>query len=152
MNYVFDNVCTICIKMTNNKWINVHNVYYVSLNFYMTRNALFVIKIVKNCLNNDEKRISLKNFNLHHFLWNDATRSTQHDATNWFLNVVHQKQFKFIFFSYIVIWETRYFQNTIDLIFMTKKLQEKFIHCMTRSKMNQNSNHISIFTKLMIII
>jgi hypothetical protein len=35
---------------------------------------------------------------------------------------------------------------------MTKKLQEKFIHCMTRSKMNQNSNHISIFTKLMIIV
>jgi hypothetical protein len=35
---------------------------------------------------------------------------------------------------------------------MTQKLQKKFIHCMTRSKRNQNSNHILIFTKLMIII
>jgi hypothetical protein len=35
---------------------------------------------------------------------------------------------------------------------MTKKLQKEFIHCMTKSKMNQNSNHISIFTKLMIIV
>jgi hypothetical protein len=35
---------------------------------------------------------------------------------------------------------------------MTKKLQKRFIHCMTKSKMNQNSNHISIFTKLMIIV
>jgi hypothetical protein len=35
---------------------------------------------------------------------------------------------------------------------MTKKLQKEFIHCMTRLKMNQNSNHISIFTKLMIIV
>ncbi len=49
-------------------------------------------------------------------------------------------------------FEKRVIFKTIDLIFMTKKLQEKFIHCMTRSKMNQSSNHISIFTKLMIIV
>jgi hypothetical protein len=35
---------------------------------------------------------------------------------------------------------------------MTKKLQKEFIHCMTRSKMNQSSDHISIFIKLMIIV
>jgi hypothetical protein len=152
INYVFDDVCTIRIKMTNNKWINIHNVYNASLNFYTTRSALIVIKIVKNCLNDDEKHILLKDFNLHHFLWSDATKSIQHDATNKLLNVVQQTQFKFIFFTNIIIWESRHFQNTIDLIFMTKKLQEEFIHCMTRSKMNQNSNHISIFTKLMIIV
>jgi hypothetical protein len=152
MNYVFDDVCTIRIKMTNNKWINVHNVYNISFNFYTTRNALIVIKIVKNCLNDDEEHILLKNFNLHHFLWNDATRSIQHDATNQLLNVVQQTQLKFIFFSDIIIWETRHFQSTIDLIFITKELQKELIHCMTKSKMNQNSNHISIFTKLMIIV
>ncbi len=68
MNYVFDDVYMICIKMTNNKWINVHNVYNVSFNFYTTCNALIVIKIVKNCLNDDEKHILLKNFKLHQFL------------------------------------------------------------------------------------
>jgi hypothetical protein len=35
---------------------------------------------------------------------------------------------------------------------MTKKLQKEFIHCITKSKMNQSSNHISIFTKLKIIV
>jgi hypothetical protein len=152
MNYVFDDVCTIRIKMTNNKWINVHNVYNVLLSFYTTRNALIVIKSVKDCLNDDEKHILLKDFNLYHSLWSDATRSTQHDATDQLLNVVQQTQFKFILFSNIIIWKTRHFQSTIDLIFMTKKLQKEFIHCMTRSKMNQNSNHISIFTKLMMIV
>jgi hypothetical protein len=156
MNYVFDDVCTIRIKMTNNKWINVHNIYNVSLSFYTTRNALVVIETVKDCLNDDEKHILLKDFNLHHFLWIETTKSIQHDATNQFLNVVQQTQFKFILFSDIIIWKTRHFQSTIDLIFITKKLQKEFIHCMTRSKMNQkkikNSNHISIFTKLMIIV
>jgi hypothetical protein len=75
MNYVFDDVCTIRIKMTINKWINMHNVYNVSLNFYTTRNALIVIETVKNCSNDDEKHILLKNFNLHHSLWSDATKS-----------------------------------------------------------------------------
>jgi hypothetical protein len=152
MNYVFNDVCTIRIKMTNNKWINIHNVYNVSLNFYTTRSALIVIKTVKDCLNDDEKHILLKDFNLHHFFWNNATRSIQHDATNEFLNVVQQTQFRFILFSNIIIWETRHFQNTIDLIFMTKKLQQELMHCMTRSKINQNSDYISIFTKLMIIV
>jgi hypothetical protein len=152
MNYVFDDVCTIRIKMTNNKWINVHNIYNVSLSFYTTRSALTIIKIVKDCLNDDEKHILLKDFNLHHFLWSDTTRSTQHDATNQLLNVVQQTQFRLILLSDIVIWETRHSKSMIDLIFMTKKLQKRFIHCMTRSKMNQSSDHISIFTKLMIIV
>jgi hypothetical protein len=152
MNYVFDDVCTIRIKMTNNKWINVHNVYNVSLNFYTTKNALTIIKTVKDCFNDDEKHILLRDFNLHHSLWSDTTKSTQHDATNQFRNVAQQTQFRFILLSDIVIWKTRHFKSTLDLIFMTKKLQKKFIHCMTKSKMNQSSDHISIFTKLMIIV
>jgi hypothetical protein len=40
----------------------MHNVYNVSFNFYTTRNALIVIKIVKDCLNDDEKHILLKKF------------------------------------------------------------------------------------------
>jgi hypothetical protein len=55
-------------KMTNNKWINVHNVYNVSLDFYTTRNVLIVIKIVKDCLNDNKEHILLKDFNLYHSL------------------------------------------------------------------------------------
>jgi hypothetical protein len=152
IRYVFDDVCIIRIKMTNNRWINVHNVYSVSLSSYTTRSVLVVIETVKDCLNDDEKHILLKDFNLHHSLWSDATRSTQHDATNQFLDVVQQTQFKLALSSKTIIWETRHFQNTIDLIFMTKKLQKEFIHCMTKSNMNQSSDHISIFIKLMIIV
>ncbi len=150
--YVSDDVCIIRIKMTNNRWINVHNVYSVSLSSYTTRSVLVVIETVKDCLNDDEKHILLENFNLHHSLWSDATRSTQHDATNQFLDVVQQTQFRLALSSRTVIWETRHSQSTIDLVFMTKKLQEEFIHCMTRSNMNQSSDHISIFIKLMIVV
>jgi hypothetical protein len=35
---------------------------------------------------------------------------------------------------------------------MTKKLQQKLIHCMIKFEMNQSSNYISISTKLMLIM
>jgi hypothetical protein len=130
----------------------VHNVYSASLDFYASCSSLTIIEIVRNRLNDDEKHILLKNFNLHHSLWSDATRFTQRDVANQFLNIVQQIQFRFALFADIIIWKTRLSQNTIDLIFMTKKLQQKRIHCMIKFEMNQNSNHISIFTKLMLIV
>jgi hypothetical protein len=82
VSFVFDDVCIIRIKIVNDKWINVHNVYNVSFNFYTTRNTFATIEIVKSRLNNDEEHILLKDFNLHHSLWSEAIRFTQHDATN----------------------------------------------------------------------
>jgi hypothetical protein len=152
VNFVFDDVCIIRIKVVNDKWINVHNVYSVSLNFYTTRSILATIETVKSRLNDDEEHILLKDFNLHHSLWSEAIKSIQHDAMNQLLNVVQQTQLYFIFSSNTIIWKTRHSQNTIDLMFMTKELQKRLIHCITRSKMNQSSNHISIFTKLMLIV
>jgi hypothetical protein len=46
MNYVLNNVCITRMKMTNNKWINVHNVYNVLFNFYTTCSVLIVIKTI----------------------------------------------------------------------------------------------------------
>ncbi len=152
VDYVFENVCIIRIKIANEKWINVHNVYSASLDFYASRNLLTIIEIVKNRLNDDEKHILLKDFNLHHSLWSDAIRLIQHDAANQLLNIVQQIQLRLALFADIIIWKMRHFQNTIDLIFMIEKLQQRLIYCMIRFEINQSSNHISIFTKLMLIM
>jgi hypothetical protein len=62
INYVFDDVCIIRIKIANKRWINVHNVYNVSLNFYASHSSLTIIEIVKNHLNDDEKHIFFERF------------------------------------------------------------------------------------------
>jgi hypothetical protein len=68
VSFVFDNVCIIRIKVVNDKWINVHNVYNVSLSFYATRSISAIVEIVKNRLNDDEEHILFKDFNFHHSL------------------------------------------------------------------------------------
>jgi hypothetical protein len=120
--FAFENVCSFCMFIANDSWINVHNVYIASSNLYVIIAILFFIKTIKNQLNDDEKHVVLKNFNLHHFLWSDFAKFTQHNAINQFLNVVHQIQFRFTLFSNTITWKTRQSCNIIDLIFMSEKL------------------------------
>jgi hypothetical protein len=83
------NVCFFWFRTANDRWINVHNVYNVSFNSYTSTSTLFVIETIKRQLNDENKHIILKDFNLHHFLWSDSMRLTQHDAIDQLLNVVH---------------------------------------------------------------
>jgi hypothetical protein len=62
IDYVFNDVSIIWIKIANKKWINVHNVYNAFFDFYALRNSLTIIEIVKNCLNDDEKHIFFERF------------------------------------------------------------------------------------------
>ncbi len=144
------NVCFFRIRTANDRWINVHNVYNVSFSSYASISTLLVIETIKRQLNDEKKHIILKNFNLHHFLWSDSVRLTQHDVIDQFLNIVHQTQLRFTFSSNIIMWKTRNSCNIINLIFMFEKLQKKLIHCMIKSKFNQSLNHISISIKIML--
>jgi hypothetical protein len=148
--FASENVCFFRIRTANDRWINVHNVYSVSSSSYASISTLLVIETIKRQLNDEKKHIILKNFNLHHLLWSDSTRSTQHDAIDQLLDVVHQTQFRFTLSSNTITWKTRNLCSIIDLIFMFEELQKRLIHCMIRSKLNQSSNHISISIKIML--
>ncbi len=144
------NVCFFRIRTANDRWINVHNVYNVSFSSYALMTTLLVIETMKRRLNDEKKHIVLNDFNLHHFLWSDFAKSTQHNATNQFLNVVHQTQFRLTLSSSTITWKTRNSCSIINLIFMFEELQKKFVHCMIKSKFNQSLNHISISFKIML--
>jgi hypothetical protein len=150
--FASENVYFFRIRTANDRWINVHNVYNVSFNSYASISTLFVIETIKRQLNDEKKHIILKNFNLHHLLWSDSAKSTQHDAIDQLLNVVHQTQLRFTLSSNTITWKTRNSCNIINLIFIFEELQKKLIHCMIKSKFNQSSDHISISIKIMLEI
>jgi hypothetical protein len=90
MNFSFDDVCTLRLRIVDDRVINIHNIYNSSFIFYISKIVLIVIKTIKSKLNNEKEHILLKNFNLHHSMWEKIFRSTQHDAANQFINVVLQ--------------------------------------------------------------
>ncbi len=144
MNFSFDDVCTLILRIVDDNVINIHNVYNSSLIFYISRIVLIVIKTIKNKLNDEKKHILLKDFNLHYSMWRRIFKSTQHDAANQLIDVVLQTRMQLTLSINTIIWKTKHLNNTIDLVFMINWLVNNVISCETRFDFNQSSNHISI--------
>jgi hypothetical protein len=145
MNFSFEDFCTLKLKTIDDRIINIYNVYSSSFVFYTFRIVLITLKIVKSKLMNEEEHILLNDFNLHHSMWEEIFRSTQHDATNQFIDVVLQTRMQFTLSTSTIIWKTRHLSSTIDLVFMISWLVNNVISCETRFDFNQSLNHISIF-------
>jgi hypothetical protein len=114
--------------------------------FYASNAFLFIIETTQNRFVIDEEHVLLKNFNLHHFLWNDFIRSIQHTAIDQLIDLLVNKHMNLYLFQRIVTWKAKNLRNIIDLIFMIERLQASITHCESRRDLNQSSNYISIFT------
>jgi hypothetical protein len=66
MNFSFDDVCTLRLRIVDDRVINIHNVYNSSFIFYISRVVLIVIETIKSKLNDEEEHVLLEDFNLHH--------------------------------------------------------------------------------------
>ncbi len=144
MNFSFDDVCTLRLRIVNDRVINIHNVYSSSLIFYISRVVLIVIETIKSKLKDEKEHILLKDFNLHHSMWEEISKSTQHDAANQLIDVVLQTRMQLALSINTIIWKTRHSSSTIDFVFMISWLVNNVISYETRFDFNQSSNHISI--------
>ena len=84
-------ICTLKMKLWSKnemKWIHIHNIYNSSSVLYASIDSSFTLSTAKNQLQIDVKHVFLKNFNLHHSIWNDPTRPTQHVAVYQLLRIV----------------------------------------------------------------
>jgi hypothetical protein len=136
MNFSFDDVCTLKLRIVDNRVINIHNVYNSSRIFYFSKIVLIVIKMIKNKLNENEKHIFLNDFNLHHSIWKEIAKSIQHDATNQFIDVVLRTHMQFTLSINTIIWKTKHSNNTINLVFMINWSMNNVINCETRFDFN----------------
>jgi hypothetical protein len=136
MYFSFKNVCTLKLKTIDDRIINIHNVYNLSFVFYSFKIVLIVLKTMKSKLINEKKHILLNDFNLHHSMWKEIFKSTQHDAANQLIDVVLQTRMQFTLSTSTIIWKARYLNNTIDLMFMINWLVNNVISCETRFDFN----------------
>jgi hypothetical protein len=149
IQHVFFDVCIIKLKITQkiiSRIVHIHNVYNASSISYSSNELFSSLKTMKRLLNDDAKHVLLKDFNLHHSLWSDSTRFTQHVAVDQLIELFNTTHMQFCLSQSIIIWEAKNSINTIDLIFMTSRLQACVTHCENRFDLNQFSNHISVFT------
>ncbi len=142
IDFVSSNMCTLKLDLNDQRIVNIHNVYNVFSMFYASDALLLIIETTQNRFVIDE----VKDFNLHHFLWSDSIRSTQHTTINQLIDLLVSKHMNLCLSQRIVTWKARNSRNIIDLIFMIERLQASITHCESKRDLNQSSNFISIFT------
>jgi hypothetical protein len=116
------------------------------IDFVFVEWVSFVVEDDETFLNDDAEHVLLENFNLHHSLWSDSIRFTQHIAVDQLIELFNTTHMQFCLSQNIIIWKARNLINTIDLMFMTSRLQTRVTHCENRFDLNQFSNHIFVFT------
>jgi hypothetical protein len=147
-------ICTLKMKINDldeiSSTIHIHNVYNFSLIFYSSRDNSFTFFKTKRSFVDafTNHHILLENFNLHHFFWNDSSKSTQHATTNEFLDIIKKHDLTLTLFKKFITWKNRITTSIIDFTFMMIYLIDRLKHYTTRFDLNQSSNHISISTRI----
>ena len=116
------------------KMIHIHNVYNSSLTSYVFIDNSFMLLMIERQLQIDVKHVLMKDFNLHHSLWCDSSRFTQHATTNQLLNLIEMTNLNLILSQNTITWQIKNMMSIIDLMFMSKYLRKKLIHCKIKLK------------------
>ena len=137
MKHFLSNMNTLKLKFwlkLMTKMIHIHNVYNSLLTSYVFTDNPFTLSMVERQLQTDAEHVLMKNFNLHHLLWCGSSRSTQHATTNQLLNLIETMNLNLILSQNMITWQMKNSTSIIDLIFMSKYLRERLIHCEIKLK------------------
>ena len=146
------NICLIKLQTSNLKdeiqtlrLINIYN--SCSLSIIFTEES-FTISRLNELIKNDCKQLIIKDFNLHHLHWKGRRCFTHHTATDALLNIIINARLKLLLESDTITKETHNQLTTIDLVFDNEKIQFMIHKCEMRTDLHQESDYLSIVTKL----
>ncbi len=146
------NICSIKLQTSNLKdeiqtlrLINVYN--SCSLSIIFTEESSTISRL-NELIKNDCKQLIVEDFNLHHSYWKDRRCFTHHTVTDALLNIITNARLKLLLESDTITKKTHNQLTTIDLAFDNEKIQFMIYKCKMRTDLHQESDHLSIVTKL----
>ncbi len=146
------NICLIKLQTSNSKdeiqtlWLI--NVYNSCLLFIIFIEESFTISHLNKLIKDDCKQLIVEDFNLYYSYWKDRKCFTHHTGTDALLNIIMNARLKLLLESDTIIKETHNQLITINLAFDSKKIQFMIHKCKIKTDLHQESDHLSIVTKL----
>ena len=133
------------MQTTNNKIINIHNMYNSCKN---SENISALLNLKKTLQKKFiKKHIVVENFNLHHFNWDEQHVKANVDAYK-FIVMMKKCKLKKITSINLITWNKHKSESTIDLTYTTSLFKDNLIETNIDKEMNNHSNHRSIKTIL----
>jgi len=106
------------------------------------------IPLLGDLLARDGEHVLLGDFNLHHPLWCGVRNPTVHAAAEPIVEITTQNGLTLASPKGETTWEARGSTSTIDLVFLSKALQDRLITCKVRPDLDFGSDHFPISTEL----
>ncbi len=128
--------------------LRVINVYNSCSLFIIFMKELSTISRLNELIKDDCKQLIVKDFNMHHSHWEGRKCFTHHTVTDALLDIIMNIRLKLLLESDTIIRETHNQLTTINLVFDSEKIQFMIYKCETRTDLHQESDHLSIVTKL----
>ncbi len=128
--------------------LRVINVYNSCLLFIIFMKESFTISHLNELIKDDCKQLIVRDFNMHHSHWEDRRCFTRHTVTDALLDIITNARLKLLLESDTITRKTHNQLTTIDLAFNRKKIQFMIHKCKMRTDLHQESDHLSIITKL----
>ncbi len=152
MKIIESNICLIKLQTSNLKGkiqtlrlINIYN--SCSLSIIFTEESSTISRLNK-LIKDDCKQLIVEDFNLHHSHWEDRRCFTHHTAMNALLNIVMNARLELLLESGTITKEIHNQLTTINLVFDSEKIQFMIHKCKMRIDLHQESDYLSIVTKL----
>ncbi len=131
------------IQMTQ-KVIHIHEAYNSSLRDHEIIHEKENLSNIKKTLHMLKESILVKDFNLHHFIWEESFYSRQHLLLNELIKMITNIDASLALSQDIITRNYQESQMTINLIFTTDNIMNRLIQCKINEEMKNFSNHLLI--------
>ncbi|KAI0995875.1 hypothetical protein K3495_g12307 [Podosphaera aphanis] len=110
------------------------------------------LRRIPQILAQEGKHVLIGDFNLHHPRWGRKTVLSHHKLAETLIDIVSERNMELILPKGTITWKSRGSQSTLDLIFVSKPLEEMVVKCQTSTELEASSDHIPVQTELLIEI
>ena len=132
--------------------IHIHEMYNSSFKNHETIYDKRNLSMIKRTLHMSKESILIKNFNLHHALWEESSYSKQHRLINELIDMTIVANVSLTLSKNTITKNYQKLQTTIDLTFTFDDITNKLFRCEIDNEMKNFSNHLSIQTIIDLIV
>ncbi len=149
---VESDICLIRILTCNTddemQMLQLINIYNSCSLFFTFIEKSSIISRLSKLFKDDCKQLIMRDFNLHHFHWEEWRYFTQHAAINSLLDIITNAKLKLLLKLNIITCKTYNQFTTIDLVFSSEKIQFMIYKCKICIDLHQELNYLSIVIEL----
>src|SRR3982075_990106 len=137
-------LCSLQIRTENGSKLWIHNTYSQPPCSYSTTEYNTPISALPELLSEPGEHILLGDLNLHHPWWCGPRNPATHKAADQLIDTLQTHDMQLALPNGSVTWEAHGTASTIDLVFITRALQNRIIKCQVREDLEHGSDHYPI--------